>query len=162
MKPKSTRHYVLGLAAAVGLLASGSASALDVGVLTCTAVPNTRVNLLIRSTTDIRCTFKDSTGKTEHYKGETGIALGLDLSFKNNERFAFTVISQSAVKAGSHPLVGKYYGGKASASLGVGLGAAALVGGSNNSVGLNPLALESNEGLGASGGLGFLYLEAGK
>ena len=63
------------------------------------------------------------------------------------------------MKAGSYPLKGKYIGGKASASAGVGIGAAALVGGSNDNFGLNPLALEANQGVGVAGGLGFLYIE---
>jgi hypothetical protein len=120
------------------------------------------VNLIVRSTVDVKCVLKYAGGEIEKYRGETGIALGLDLSFKGDEQFAFTVVSASNVKAGSYAAAGKYVGGKASASAGVGLGAAALIGGSHDTFGLNPIALESNKGVGVAAGLGFLYLEPDK
>ena len=132
------------------------------GVLQCTVVPGSRVNLLIRSTADVNCEFNNN-GTIERYKGETGIGLGLDLSFKTDEKMHFSVISASSdVSAGSYALAGKYVGGELSAAAGVGLGAKALVGGSNDSFSLQPLALETNTGLGASGELSFLYIEADK
>jgi hypothetical protein len=132
------------------------------GVLTCSTVPGSRINLLIRSTSDVTCEFKDTAGKTERYRGESGIALGLDLSFKSEETFAFSVISANDANAGSHALAGKYGGGRATASVGVGVGAAALIGGNDDNFGLNPLALSAERGVGASAGIGFLYLEADK
>jgi hypothetical protein len=148
------------LAAALPIAAS--ADSMRVGVLTCDTVAGSRVNLIVRSTTDVKCEFKDSQGKSEKYRGESGIALGLDLSFQTQESFAFAVMSSANAAAGAHSLAGKYVGGKASATLGVGLAAAALVGGSNDSFGLNPIAVGSNQGLGASAGIGFLYIEADK
>ena len=132
----------------------------ELGVLTCTVVPGSRVNLLIRSTADIECEFNNQ-GTVERYKGETGIALGLDLSIKSDEKMAFTVLSASSdVTPGGHALAGKYVGAAASAAAGVGLGAKVLVGGGNKNFSLQPLALETSKGLGAAGGLGFLYIEA--
>ena len=133
------------------------ADATQVGILSCEAVEGTRVNLLIRSTVDVVCTFDNGTTK-EAYRGETGIEFGLDLSFRKNEKFAFTVLSTTTgVSAGG--LAGKYVGASASATVVVGLGAAVLIGGSNKSFGLQPLALEANQGFGISGGIGFLYIE---
>ena len=151
-----------GLAALVALFSHGAAAEVQIGVLACNSVPGSRTNLIIRSTTDITCEFKDAKGNVERYKGETGIALGLDLSFKERETFGFSVISANEVPAGNHALAGKYGGGKATASLGVGVGAAALVGGNNDNFGLNPLALSAEEGVGAAAGIGFLYIEADK
>lgn len=147
-----------GLLAAVLPLAAG-ADSVRIGVLTCETIEGSRVNLLVRSTADVRCVFEDTQGNSERYKGESGIALGLDLSFKSIEKFAFSVISASDLSAGSHSLAGKYIGGKATASAGVGLGAAALVGGANDQFGLNPLAVGTEQGVGASAGIGFLYIE---
>ena len=132
---------------------------MKVGVLNCEAVEGSRVNLLVRSTVDVVCTFEGESGTQYSYRGETGIALGLDLSFRKNESFAFTVISSSKGVPAKEALAGKYVGASASATVGVGLGAAALVGGSAKSFGLNPLAIEANEGFGISGGIGFLYIE---
>ena len=118
--------------------------------------------MIVRSTADVNCVFEDGNGRSENYRGESGIALGLDLSFKSKETFAFAVLSTATTSAGSHSLAGKYVGGKATATAGVGLGAAALVGGNNDQFGLNPIAVGSNEGLGVSAGIGFLYIEADK
>ena len=135
---------------------------MQIGILKCSVVPGSRVNLLIRSTADVVCEF-DNNGTLEKYKGETGIGLGLDLSFKTDEQIAFSVITASSdVTAGSYALAGKYVGGELSAAVGVGLGAKALIGASDQSFNLQPLALESSKGLGVSGGLGFLYIEADK
>jgi hypothetical protein len=132
---------------------------LEVGVLTCSVVPGSRVNLLIRSTADIKCVYAKG-GEVEEYVGETGIALGIDLSFKQDEKLAFTVIAASDdVRPGSKALGGKYIGGELSAAVGLGLGAKALLGGGAKNIGLQPLALETSTGLGASGGLSFLYIE---
>lgn len=150
--------------AAVILACSQSAMAdshgVQLGVLKCTVVPGSRVNLIIRSTADVICEF-DNAGTVEKYKGETGIGLGLDLSFKTDEKMHFAVFAASKdVSANSHALAGKYVGAELNAAAGVGLGAKALVGGSNDSFSLQPLALETSTGLGASGGLSFLYIEA--
>ena len=84
-------------------------------------------------------------------------------SFKTDEKMHFAVFAVSSdVSAGSHALAGKYVGGELNAAVGVGLGAKALVGGSNDSFSLQPLALETSTGIGASGGLSFLYIEADK
>ena len=146
------------LASPLAASAEGSSS---IGILSCKAVPGTRLNLIVRSTVDVRCTFK-SDGITESYVGETGIALGLDLSFRKDEQFAFSVLSASNKAPGNHALAGKYIGGKAAAAAGVGLGAAALIGGSGDSFGLQPLALESSKGVGVAAGIGFLYIEPAK
>ncbi|MDX1512528.1 MAG: DUF992 domain-containing protein [Gammaproteobacteria bacterium] len=131
----------------------------ELGILKCRSVPESRINLVIRSTVDIKCVLKYIDGTVERYRGETGIAIGLDLSFKGDEEFAFSVIAASEIKPGEHPLTGKYVGARLSASAGIGLGAAALIGGSNQSFGLTPLALEANRGAGIAGGVGFLYIE---
>ena len=136
---------------------------LQVGVITCTVVPGSRVNLLIRSTADVDCTWEYG-GAVEKYRGETGIALGLDLSFKESESIAFTVIAASAdVTPGKYALTGKYVGGTADAALGVGVGAKVLIGAGHKNVSLQPLALSGSSGsVGASAGIGFLYIEPAK
>jgi hypothetical protein len=157
-----TRALPLILVATLPALAATAAQAAQtqIGVLSCQSVPGTRINLIIRSTTDIQCTFTDSQGVLERYVGETGIAFGADLTFgKSDESFAFTVISTTSINAGGHTLAGKYLGGKASASLGVGVGVAILVGGDSDNFSLQPIALEGNRGFGAAAGLGFLYIE---
>ena len=153
---------LLALASIFTLLLFSAAHAqggIEVGVLTCSVVPGSRVNLLIRSTADVHCVFAKG-GQSENYQGETGIALGLDLSFKQDEKMAFTVFAASSdISPGAKALGGKYVGGELSAAAGLGLGAKALIGGGSKSIGLQPLALETSTGFGVSGGLSFLYIE---
>ena len=147
--------YALSFNSAV----AGDKAGLEIGVLKCSVVPGTRVNLLIRSTADVSCTFNNQ-GTLERYNGEAGIALGLDLSFKTEENMAFAVIAvTSDASAGSYSLAGKYIGGQASATIGIGLGAKVLVGAGDQNLSLQPLALETNKGFGAAAGVGFLYIE---
>lgn len=146
-------------ATALPLTAAQAQGGVEVGVLTCSVVPGSRVNLLIRSTADVRCTYAKG-GESEEYVGETGIALGIDLSFKQDEKMAFTVIAASQdIRPGAKALGGRYVGGEVSAAAGLGLGAKALLGGGAKNIGLQPLVLETSTGLGASGGLSFLYIE---
>ena len=97
---------------------------------------------------------------TEKYQGETGIGLGIDLSFKSSETMVWVVIAPSSdVSPGNHALVGKYYGAKAEATIGVGVQANVLVGGGDKSFSLQPVSLGGQTGFGAAGGLGYMYLE---
>jgi hypothetical protein len=90
-------------------------SGVRIGAINCEAVPGTRFNLLIMSSVDVRCTFIDANGR-EHYRGETGIALGADLNLKGMEKISFAVLAATSdYKIGSHALAGKYLGAKASA-----------------------------------------------
>jgi len=134
---------------------------MNIGILTCTAVQGSGYNFIITSSVDVECEFTDPTGQSEYYIGETGIGFGVNLNFKADERIGFTVFTTSSgYKIGSHGLAGKYGGAKASATVGVGVGAAVLVGGGDKGFSLQPLALEGNTGFGAAAGLGYLYLQA--
>jgi hypothetical protein len=56
-------------------------------------------------------------------------------------------------------LAGTYAGGTASVTVGFGLGANGLVGGSFNSIVLQPLSIETNQGLNVAAGVASLTLE---
>lgn len=143
--------------------AGAAQSGVEAGILTCERVPGSGINLIIHSTADVKCTFKNSEGKVERYKGETGVALGVDLEWKTEEKIAFTVISADKdVMPGSYALAGKYFGGKASVAAGLGAGAQSLIGGSGDNVALQPLALSASKGVGVAAGIGYLYLEPEK
>jgi hypothetical protein len=55
-------------------------------------------------------------------------------------------------------LAGTYAGATASATVGVGVGANVLVGGSGNSISLQPLSIEGNTGLNVAGGIAQMTL----
>ena len=159
---KQPKTILLSTIAALSCWLGGTAQAdqwLEVGVLTCDTVKGSGYNLIIRSTVDVDCVFTGTEGFEEDYRGETGIGLGIDLNLDREATIAFTVLSAGEVDPGNYALAGKYTGGKASATVGVGLGAAVLVGGGDKSFSLQPLALEGSTGLGVSGGIGYLYIE---
>lgn len=133
----------------------------EIGILTCKKIPGTHEYYLVHSTVGVNCTFSHPEGK-EHYSGRAGIALGLDLNWKHTEDMAYSVIGGSTdVRPSAYGLSGTYLGGRASATVGVGLGVAVLVGGGDQSFSLQPLALEVNSGLGAAAGIGYLSLDPG-
>jgi len=140
--------------------AAADHAGIKLGVLKCTQVAGTGINLLIHSTVQVRCVFTSITGERQAlYKGETGIGLGIDLNWNKTETIAFTVLGATGNVGGSHPLAGKYIGGRASASAGIGAGVQVLIGAGKNHITLQPLALESARGFGAAAGIGYLYLE---
>ena len=158
-KPLAAGMAVAGALALTPLGPALGGGGVKIGVLHCKNIPGTRSTLIIRSSVDISCRF-ETPGGTEYYKGETGIAFGIDLNVTKTERMAFTVFMATGNTAvGAYSLAGKYYGAKASATLGGGAGVSVLVGGGNDSVTLQPFAVEGSYGLGVAAGLGYLYLE---
>ncbi len=131
----------------------------ELGVLTCKKIPGSEKNLLIHSSAGFDCAYKTAGGFEEKYKGEAGIALGLDLSWTKESTIAYTVMGVAkGAKLPPGELVGTYTGGTASAAFGLGTGAKVLVGGGKTNVALSPLALEASKGFGASAGIGYLTL----
>lgn len=156
------------LATSAGLVLAGLTLAaparadegVNVGVLKCKTIPGTRVQLIIHSSVGLDCEFETPNGK-ERYKGESGIGLGLDISWDRVEYIAYTVLSGTKdYKMGSYSLAGKFVGAKASATAGVGAGAAVLVGGGEKNITLQPLALEGSTGAGVAAGAAYLFLKA--
>jgi len=130
------------------------------GVITCEYIEGTKVNLLIHSSASFNCVFEHG-GVKDYYDGEAGIGLGLDIQWTATSKMVYTVMASTDMDTDwSTALSGTYTGGKASAAFGVGLGAAVLIGGGNDAVGLVPLAIEGSTGFGATAGIGYLSLKA--
>ncbi|MBC8339233.1 MAG: DUF992 domain-containing protein [Rhodospirillales bacterium] len=160
MKKTITALFLGLVLIGAGAPAGAGHAGVKLGVLKCTQIPGSGTNLLIHSTVQVKCVFTSITGERQAiYKGETGIGLGIDLNWNKSETLVFTVLGATGNVGGSHPLAGKYIGGRASASVGVGAGAQALIGAGKNHLTLQPLALESARGFGVAAGLGYLYLE---
>jgi Protein of unknown function (DUF992) len=73
---------------------------------------------------------------------------------------AWAVFSRGSVAPGS--LAGSYVGGAAEATVGAGLGANVLVGGSNRSIALQPVSVSGQTGLNFALGVGDLELRAAR
>jgi hypothetical protein len=145
----------LGLLGAV-LLGMSAAQAQDMraGVMTCDVASG--FGFVLGSSRDLHCTFLPAAGPPEHYAGSIS-KFGIDIGYVQNAVIVWNVVASSvALPPGS--LTGTYGGATASVTLGVGIGANVLVGGSQNTISLQPLSVEGGTGLNLAGGLASISL----
>src|SRR5450631_4914198 len=152
---------IVVVAATIAIGASGVPAAAQehakVGALRCNV--SAGLGLIITSSKEMRCTFTSLHGYREHYYG-TIRKFGLDIGATNRGVLAWAVFAPSeGPKHGA--LGGEYVGVDASATIGVGLGANALVGGSSRSIALQPLSVQAQTGLALAGGVAALTLRPG-
>jgi len=149
---------VLGLGALlVGLaLAPPAALAGPVGQLLCNVSGG--VGLIITSRRALNCEYAPANGaRHQHYVG-TISRFGLDIGAQGPGRLTWDVVSLGgAVGPGS--LSGQFTGATASATVGVGVGANALIGGNAGGITLQPLSVETQSGVNVAAGIGALSLE---
>lgn len=140
----------LGLAATPALAKSGT----KVGMLTCDVSGG--VGLILGSSKTVNCSFDPSNGgRKEHYRG-TIDKLGLDVGITGKAVMAWVVFAPGKLNKGA--LAGKYAGAAANASVAVGLGANALVGGSNKTIALQPFSVQAQTGLNIAAGIAAMRL----
>jgi uncharacterized protein DUF992 len=153
------RHLKTGVLATTVLLIASvtspafAASGVKVGVLNCTVQGG--VGLIFGSRKPMNCTFKRSGGGSEHYTGSVS-KVGLDIGVTTKSYISWAVFAPGKLKPGS--LAGTYGGGSAEATLGLGLGANVLIGGSKNSIALQPLSVQGQKGLNLAVGIAGLRL----
>jgi hypothetical protein len=125
-----------------------------IGTLTCNVASG--FGFVFGSSRAINCTFAGPGGRYEHYVGDIS-KFGVDIGFTQGGILVWTVVAPTAALAPG-ALAGNYVGGTASATVGVGVGANALVGGSSNSIALQPLSIEANRGLNVAAGVAAMTL----
>ena len=143
------------IAATAFIAASQAATRVEAGVLTCTAASST--GFIVGSTRELRCRFNRQ-GRDEFYTG-TIQKFGLDLGTTQKAQIAWAVLAPTA-NLPPRSLVGSYGGVSAEATVGVGVGANALIGGSSRSIVLQPLSVQSQQGLNIAAGVASLQLRA--
>ena len=125
------------------------------GQLTCNLGPS--VGLIIGSRQRMTCVFVNSaTGRRENYVGRIG-RLGLDVGIQAGGRMVWGVIAKTR-QLGPRALVGDYVGASGEIGLGLGVGANALVGGSDRTIALQPLSVEASVGVNLALGVARLAL----
>jgi hypothetical protein len=154
-----TKRISAAVAAAFGgtLMLAGPASAqarVTVGTLTCNVASG--FGFVFGSSRAINCTFAGPRGRYERYVGNIS-KFGVDIGYTRGGILVWTVIAPTAGLAPG-ALAGSYVGGTASASVGVGLGAHALIGGFHRSIALQPLSIEANRGLNVAAGIASMTL----
>jgi Protein of unknown function (DUF992) len=141
------------VAATTFIAAPQAATRVEVGVLTCIAASST--GYIVGSTRTLRCRFNRS-GREEYY---TGIIrkFGLDIGTTRQAQIAWAVLAPTA-HLPQRSLTGSYGGVSAEATVGVGLGANVLLGGSSKSIVLQPISVQSQQGLNVAAGIASLTL----
>ena len=141
------------------IAASGSASAqsaVQVGTLACRMAPS--VGLIVGSRQRMSCVFTfANTGRRVNYSG-TITRVGLDVGITAGGRLIWGVRARTAGIA-PRALAGTYVGASGDIAFGFGVGANALVGGSNRSVVLQPLSVEGSVGVNLALGVASMRLQ---
>ncbi len=138
-------------------LAAQQANQAKVGMLTCKT--SAALGLIVGSHQKLACSFtRDGGGPPDHYSGYVN-RLGLDLGVKAGGVMAWAVVAPTpGVHHGA--LAGKYVGASGDISLGVGAGAKVLVGGSKQSIALQPVSVEGQVGVNLALGVAGLTLRS--
>lgn len=140
--------------AAVTLAAGPAQARVKAGVLECQVSPS--VGYIIGAQKSLACWFKSAYGYRESYAGHMTI-VGLDVGVTGPGKLIWGVYAAAKPKHGA--LAGKYAGASAEATVAAGLGANVLVGGSNESISLQPLSVNAQTGLNLAVGVSALTLD---
>lgn len=149
---------VLAVAAAVALSAPTMAQAPDrtrAGTLTCDISGG--IGMIIASKKEVTCMFTPSgPGPREVYVGSI-TKFGLDVGATAGGEMVWQVLAPSTRKFGA--LAGHYAGASGEATVGAGVGANVLVGGSDRTVTLQPVSVQGQVGLNLAVGVAGLDLQ---
>ncbi len=130
----------------------------QVGVLECRG--GASVGFIIGSVTNLSCVLRADGRAPDYYIAQIR-KVGLDLGITEQSALAWAVFAPT-VRLGRGDLSGGYGGVQGSATVGLGVGGNALVGGSANSFALQPLSLQGQVGLSVAAGVEELTLRPGR
>jgi hypothetical protein len=137
-------------------LLPGSANAwVQAGRLNCSSAGG--ATFVVGAVVQYRCIYFSAAGARPHRYYATVKRLGVDLGYNNGVGLGWSVLASNR-RIGRGDLAGNYGGVQANASLGVGAGANALIGGSANTVALQPLSGQAQSGVNVSAGVAELTL----
>ena len=149
-----------GVAAALTASVAGASAQerVQVGVLECRG--GASVGFIVGSVTNLGCVLRIDGVPEDRYVA-TIRKVGLDIGITEETALAWGVFAPTR-RLGPGDLSGNYAGAQGSATIGVGAGGNVLVGGSNNSIALQPLSLQGQVGLSVAAGLESLELRPGR
>jgi Protein of unknown function (DUF992) len=148
--------------AAAALVYAGQAEAVDrveIGLLDCTVAGGT--GFVFGSTKDLSCTFKPAQNgrPNETYSGSID-KFGIDIGKTGETIIKWGVLAPTEDDYAPGALAGTYGGVSGEATVGVGVGANALIGGSSETIVLQPVSVQAQEGLNVAVGIARLKLNA--
>ena len=146
---------VLAAGALAAALPAQAADNVKAGILTCNVASGW--GFVFGSSRDLKCNYTPKPGVFEHYSGNI-TKFGVDIGYTTGGVIVWAVLAPTSTPAPGS-LAGSYAGGTASAAVGVGVGANALVGGMDKSFALQPLSLEGMQGLNVAAGIASMTLK---
>jgi len=139
--------------AAPGTAQAPNRGGVNVGSLNCNVAGG--VGFVFGSSRTLNCLFTRTDGVGERYEG-TIRRYGVDVGFTRESTVVWLVFAPGSIAPGA--IAGEYAGATAQATVGVGVGANVLLGGSNNQITLQPVSVEGSVGLNAAAGVAALSL----
>ena len=153
-KPYRVLMSIAGIGLGILAVTSPAQADMKVGVLSCKVDPGW--GLILGSSRELRCTYDPIQGPIEHYYGKVS-KVGIDIGYTSGGTVIWDVVAPAeGIRPGA--LEGSYGGATASATLGVGVGVNALIGGFERSFTLQPVSFEGNKGLNVAAGIGAISL----
>jgi hypothetical protein len=143
--------------AAIGLASTAVAQPGGVKIGTLSCHERASVGYVVGATIPVRCLYSGVSGSSR-YDGHIS-KIGVDIGYQGSGRLVWAVFAPTD-RLGPGALNGHYGGVSASAAVGLGVGANALLGGSNRTIALQPISVEGTTGLDVSAGLAGLTLHA--
>ena len=162
MRPATSAAMALVLAlgsactqppASPGVPSSANRGGVNVGSLNCSVAGG--VGFVFGSSRTLDCLFTRTDGIGERYEG-TIRRYGIDIGFTRESTIVWMVFAPGSIATGA--LAGEYAGATAQGTVGVGVGANVLLGGSSNQVTLQPVSVEGSVGLNAAAGVAAVSL----
>lgn len=154
---------LIGLAAIAAAAATPAAAAetpkVQIGVLVCNVAPS--VGLVLGSVRDLTCELRSARTMPYTVKGNykgTVSRFGVDIGVTSANVLAWGVFAPT-VDAGPGALAGTYVGVSANAAWAIGGGVNVLLGGSQQTVALQPLSVEGLTGAAIAAGVADMKLE---
>jgi hypothetical protein len=146
-----------GVVSGVFLAMPGGAFAQSAKVGTLVCHISGGVGMILMENQALDCVFKEESGATSHYIGRL-TNVGLNIGITGSGQMLWGVLAASD-KIGPGALAGDYAGAQGAVGVGVGVGGAVLVGGSNKTISLQPISVSAQTGLNLSAGIGNISLQ---
>ena len=112
---------------------------------------------VVGSSRALKCTYTSTSGGTEHYVGSI-TKVGVDIGYVSGGVMLWAVLAPTS-DPGKGALAGSYAGVTAGATLAGGGSANVLVGGSDESISLQPVTIEGTTGLNLAAGFAGIVLK---
>jgi len=144
-----------GLAlAAITTTPASAAVAVKAGILTCHV--ESGWGFIFGSSHGLHCVYSGN-GRNEHYTGNIS-KFGADIGYQESGVIVWEVLAPTT-DLGAGALTGDYGGATAGASIGMGVAANALIGGSGREISLQPLSIEGEKGFNIAAGIASINLQ---